>query len=88
MDVDGSSATATFAKHLYGNPYDFSICPITALGVYLLFNKAEENYLFPGQYEDKVFTTAMKTAAKDLTWENIATDPAVRSRPSYSKRWT
>ena len=91
MDVDGSSATATFAKHLYGNPYDFSICPITALGVYLLFNKAEENYLFPGQYEDKVFTTAMKTAAKDLTWENsdmIGSHSLRKAAWSYSQSGT
>ena len=29
-DVDGSSAMASFAKHLYANPFDYTICPVTA----------------------------------------------------------
>ena len=90
-DVDGSSATASFAKHLYANPFDFTICPVTAIGVYLLFNKIENNYLFPGNYEDKVFNDALKTAAKALKWENydmIGSHSLRKAAWSYSQSGT
>lgn len=62
--------TDEFSKRIFANPKDIRICPVTALGVYLLTSVTGSVKIFPANQEDKNFKTALQKAGKQLGFAN------------------
>ena len=59
-------ATDDFSKRVFANPKEVRICPVTALGVYLLTSVTDSVKIYPGNYEDKNFCAAIQAAGKAI----------------------
>jgi hypothetical protein len=72
-------------KHLFANPYDPIVCPITALGVYLLVQgpTLEGVQLFKN-YDDKAFNSALKNACIALGFPHDLTGSHALRKSSWS----
>mmetsp|Transcript_9847 Transcript_9847/g.30349 ORF Transcript_9847/g.30349 Transcript_9847/m.30349 type:complete len:768 (-) Transcript_9847:65-2368(-) len=48
-------------KHLYANPTDVALCPVTALGVYLLLGQfSADQRIYPGGSQSKRFSSSLQ----------------------------
>ena len=55
-----------FNKHLYANPHNPAVCPITALGCFLLINGGTmDSFRLFSKYDDSKFIQKLKTAAQE-----------------------
>lgn len=75
-------------KHIYANPFNFKICPITALGVYVFSVtwKPKENKLFPGQQQEKRFLKLLKHIIESVYDTGVDLGAAIKDLGSHSGR--
>lgn len=58
-------------KHVYANPHKPYVCPLTALGLYLLSHKITDNKLIPRDYDCDCHVSALRSAATALGFKDV-----------------
>jgi hypothetical protein len=74
-DAEGDSMSTDLERHVFANPHDAHLCPLTALGIFLMCNKVDDegtnHKLFNGTEQKHRYAKDMRKVILDLTEEQL-----------------